>query len=157
MPTYTIQLIAGFAGVIVMLTMIVFYLIAILHRLNNPVPQPTTVDQIDMAIERLGVASRQYADVNAVVEMIRQIAEGDADAVELLKQYPESVRAAAWLHYINTLGSSLQSAQNELSSDLEYHNPNGVIVMATEAKVHAIRNMLNTAIAASRLSERPAS
>lgn len=66
-------------------------------------------------ITELQRAAEHHADVSAVVSMVRQLDEMDEDAVALLGSYPESVRAAAWLHYINRLGSDLQAAQQRLS------------------------------------------
>jgi hypothetical protein len=51
------------------------------------------------------------SEVYALVENL----DGNPDALELLKKYPETVRAAAWLHYINILGDDLHAADDALS------------------------------------------
>lgn len=75
--------------------------------------QPGQALRIDEAAERLAAAVKHHVDVSAVVEMVRQL-DADPNALELIKTYPETVRVAAWLHYIDTLGASLQTAQTRL-------------------------------------------
>lgn len=79
----------------------------------SPVAE-VTID-LSYQIEQLKRAAEHYADVSAVVAMVTQLHELDNDAIERLKSYPETVQAAAWLHYVNVLGSDLQAAQKLLS------------------------------------------
>lgn len=107
---------------------------------------------IDEAITRLGQATQHYVDVNAVVAMVRQLDE-HPDALELIKSYPESVRAAAWLHCINTLGSSLQEAQSQLAQKNKMRGQFGGTwegdVKRAQRYVDDIRAKLDAAVSAS--------
>lgn len=106
------------------------------------------VTGVDEAIVRLGRAVEHHVDVSAVVSLIRQI-EQHPDALEQLRHYPETVRAAAWLHYINCLGADLQAAQSELSRMQQTYSPRVSYVTDAQEKVDAIRSKLDAAIMAS--------
>lgn len=138
-------------GVLWLLALIFAALVALIRKDTTPTLDLTLSAQFDEAIERLGRAVQHHADVSAVVEMVRQL-DADPDALELLKSYPETVRAAAWLHYINTLGADLQHAQKSLSNAhtgrTQYYNQQGGID-ARQKDVDAIRAKLDAAIKAS--------
>ena len=98
-------------------------------------------------IDELKAAAQHYADVSAVVEMMRQLDELDEDAVALLKSYPETVRAAAWLHYTNVLGADLQHAQKQLSmAHQTYQRADSHNVKAAQAHVDSVRAKLDHAV-----------
>ena len=107
-------------------------------------------DELDAIVDRLGRAVQHHVEVSAVVELVRQL-DADPKALELIKSYPETVRAAAWLHYINTLGEALQHSQKRLSD--QYRNDDGKdrysYVSSAHKQVNAIRAELDAAIAAS--------
>lgn len=105
-------------------------------------------------LQQLKEAAEHYADVSAVVTMMRQLDELDEDALELIKSYPETVRAAALLHYINILGSDLQVAQQSLSNahtgkDAWYHsgyNSPAAMLEGRQKHVDTIRAKLDAAV-----------
>lgn len=100
------------SGVLVLALCTVIWLLSrILHQLSDGV----AIVDLTPQINQLRQAAEHYTDVSAVVAMIHQLDELDHDARLKLESYPEVVRAAAWLHYINTLGSDLQAAQMKLS------------------------------------------
>lgn len=107
-------------------------------------------EELNAIIDRLGRAVQHHVEVSAVVELVRQL-DADPKALELIKSYPETVRAAAWLHYINTLGAALQHSQKRLSD--QYRNDDGKdrysYVSSAHKQVNAIRAELDAAIAAS--------
>lgn len=125
--------------------LVALIILIVLARRRAPL-EPNIGSELGAAIERLGAAARHHADVSAVVEMVRQL-DADPDALELIKSYPETIRAAAWLHYINSLGATLQSLQdNEARVRRE-----GYMTMADncQSQVAAVREQLDAAIAAS--------
>lgn len=103
---------AGLLLIVALLAVIAVLLWGVLKKR----PQAQFLVQLNDEVARLQRAAEHHADVSAVVAMMRQLDELDEDAVELLERYPESVRAAAWLHYINRLGADLQAAQQRLSN-----------------------------------------
>ncbi|MGB2787531.1 MAG: hypothetical protein WBB94_04070 [Candidatus Saccharimonadaceae bacterium] len=107
-------------------------------------------DELDAIVDRLGRAVQHHVEVSAVVELVRQL-DADPKALELIKSYPETVRAAAWLHYINTLGEALQHAQTMLASAYcqDDGNDRFGFVRSRRERVNAIRAELDAAIAAS--------
>lgn len=108
-------------------------------------------DELDAIVDRLGRAIQHHADVSAVIGLIRQL-DADPEALELIKSYPETVRAAAWLHYINTLGAALHHAQKKLSYQYQADDGNDRynLVSSRQKQVDDIRAKLDAAaIAAS--------
>jgi len=63
---------------------------------------------------RLRAAAAHYGDVNAVVELTRQL-ENHPGLMEKLAVYPDQVVAAAFAHRLNAIGRDLEVAQAELS------------------------------------------
>lgn len=102
--------------------------------------------EIEASIQRLATAARHYGDVSAVVEMVRQL-DADPDAAALIQSYPQTVRAAAWLHYINVLGATLHSLQEQEAMARQ----RGFVGSADEYRqqVVNVREQLDAAIAAS--------
>ncbi len=96
-------------------------------------------------LREIELATRHYVDVSAVVEMVQQLEELDENALERLKSYPESVRAAAWLHYINQLGSALQHAQADLNQSYVVSSL-ATLQTQRKAKVDELRSLLDKAI-----------
>ncbi len=137
---------------LIMISGLTTYIAVMLHALlrkRSTSVDPTLVAQLDAATERLGAAVRHHVDVNAVVEMIRQMDAMDTDALELLKQYPATVQAAAWTHYIDTLGESLVVAQNNLRNNHDWYGANDRMTMSSQQTVDAIRAKLDAAVKAS--------
>ncbi len=141
-----------FIVLLVLLANIILILVLILMQLirNRKSTQVQLSINLTNQIQRLEAAAQHHADVSAVVTMIQQLDELDEDVLELIKSYPETVRAAAWLHYVNVLGSDLQAAQLALSKvHRDHSDPNGPTIKAAQTKVDAIRVKLDKAIAAS--------
>ena len=143
------------------LLVIVAMLIGLLLRKQGTAHLKATIDvspqmaaELEAVIHRIGAAAAHHADVSAVVELVRQL-DANPDALELIKSYPETVRAAAWLHYVNSLGASLQVAQNCLrkahdgSYDRSYLYGHNAAVDDWQKRVDALRVKLDAAIAAS--------
>ncbi len=112
-------------------------LVAVLIKLDTVQRKPDAVTQHHMA-------------VSAVVEMIRQLDTAEPDALKALEQYPEQVRAAAWVHYINTLGASLKEAQDYLAyCHKTYRSPGSPTIREAQTKVDSLRARLDAAVEAS--------
>lgn len=137
-------------GVLIALGLIVILLVIITVQLRHRTRPTLQADEAGAAFERalqvLGETTGHYADVSAVLAMVRQIDEMDEDAVRLLESYPDSVRAAAWLHYINNLGAALQAEQDNLRRNFQVYG-NG---MGVEERIRELRSKLDDAIAQSR-------
>jgi hypothetical protein len=147
---------------LIIVVVLLFVIAAVLIRmLFKPTPvrnvsfELTLEKDIDEALARLGAGIKHHATVSAVLALMDQIEE-HPDAIERLKEYPETVRAAAWLHYINRLGADLQHAQNRLSaahqSQTNYaytdvHKQNAINTAQNHVK--DVRAKLDAAIAAS--------
>lgn len=139
------------AAVVVMLVVIV----VVLTRRNHSHHVRVGVD-LTAPLAEIERALSHHTDVSAVVQMVRQIDELDEDAMELLKSYPENVRAAAWLHRINCLGADLQAAQQKLSDSHQGKGSYSSVMLTTtsldahrkrnQELVDEISNKLNSAI-----------
>ena len=133
----------------IFMTIIIGLLVALLRKGAETDVRITMTTELDRAIERIDMAIRHHTDVAAVVEMVRQL-DANPDSLELIKSYPETVRAAALLHYTNILGSSLQAAQNRLSAA---YNSSSVykrdFINVAQREVDALRSKLDAAIQAS--------
>lgn len=136
------------ATVTVSMAIIIGLLVALLRKSTGTDVRIMMTTEFDQAIERLDAAIKHHTDVAAVVEMVRQL-DANPDALELIKSYPETVRAAAWLHYINALGSDLQDAQKRLSVYHRMYSMTSLTVQDAQRKVDALRNKLHAAIKAS--------
>lgn len=138
------------AAVLIVLIAIAVLLALLLRKQQNITCTLGIQPSIDEVINRLDRAVSHYADVNAVVAMIEQLDEHPG-AIEQLQEYPEAVRTAAWLHYINILGSDLQAAQRRLSNahqgKLHYTLDQQYAIRSAQADVESIRAKLDTAIA----------
>lgn len=102
------------SGVVAVVALLVVIAVLLWKNLERH-PQVRLSFELQEQINLLRRAAEHYTNVSAVVAMLQQLDELDEDAVVLLSRYPQSVRAAAWLHYINCLGSDLQLAQQQLS------------------------------------------
>lgn len=100
------------------------------------------IEVVDLTpqIKQIQAAASHYADVSAVVAMIRQLDELDEDAVELLGEYRDQVVAATWLHWINHLAAALQKAQEELATAL---TPGGYVYYSSE-KIQSLQQRVQT-------------
>lgn len=136
-------------GVLWVLLLIFGALVVLIRKQANPTLDLSLSTQVSEAIQEIDRAISHHVDVSAVAEMVRQL-DADPDVLELIKSYPETVRAAAWLHYINTLGADLQHAQKGLSkAHALYSNPQSPSTIQAQANVDAIRAKLDAAIKAS--------
>ncbi len=114
-------------------------------------PDLVLINLLNDAIEGFGKAAQHHIDVSAVVKLVQQL-DADPNALELIKSYPETVRAAAWLHYINTLGADLRRAQQRLSESHAgkgYVEPVPQYIDRDQARVDALRTKLDKAVEAS--------
>lgn len=144
-------------SLLALITVTLIALLVVLIR-NKSKPAVITVDttQFDAELERIMSATAHAADVSAVLKLMEQLDDNE-DALELIKSYPETVRAAAWLHYINTLGADLQAAQKDLSDAhqgkgrFQYHHGYMLADLrkGTQEHVDMIRAKLDKAVAAS--------
>ena len=102
------QLLASplFALSIVLLIVIAALLIGVLVVLVKR-RKPTTVvldtTGFTAELDRIMKSTAHAAEVSAVLGLMKDL-ENNPDALALIQDYPETVRAAAWLHYINRLG-----------------------------------------------------
>ena len=143
--------------VIIVLLLVAVTLLANLARRPRTVTYELGVDPtFRQQVAEIGKGVRHYADVSAVLGLLEQIEERP-DIVERLREYPETVRAAAWLHYIDRLGHDLQQAQQVLSSEHQtdpsryYNREAGKKTRINNAQEHvnSLRVKLDAAIAAS--------
>lgn len=139
-------------GVLCVLLLIFGALLALIRKQVNFKFDLGLSTQVEEALQQVYLAISHHADVSAVVEMVRQI-EADPDVLELIKSYPETVRAAAWLHYINTLGADLQQAQKHLSDahqgKVNYGIDKAGVIELAQQHVDTVRAKLHAAIKAS--------
>ena len=141
----SVLLVIGYFGTIVMLGLVAALLVKNLGR------KPEFVIDVDMTsqIEQLRAAAQHHVEVSSVVAMVRQLEELEPDAIELLRSYPQSVRAAAMLHYTSALGSDLRAAHTQLSR----MHQNGPVWQkeqaAAQAHVDALQAKLDAAVARS--------
>jgi hypothetical protein len=156
-----VELLMQYSPIVVIALLAVIAAILLIIALK-PVRQnqvrPLTVDAVALgeAVDRIKVEAHHAADVSAVLKLMEQL-DGQPDALELIKSYPKTVQAAAWLHYINTLGASLQAAQVRLQqahdgtyNASDYGHVTRPSVIDTEQKrVDTIRAKLDAAIVAS--------
>jgi len=153
--TQLVELLSPYLPLVVVILLLLILVVAVvaLHRMRSQsVNLAMDTGAIDDAIERLQHSVAHVVDVSAVVELIAQL-DANPDAIELLKDYPEKVRAAAWLHYINKLGSDLQHAQNILSSahrgEINYGYERSKHISNAQRHVDEVRAKLDAAITAS--------
>lgn len=77
---------------------------------------------IENAMQRLERASKQRANVLAIVELMEEM-EQHPDFLEQARQFPETVRIAAAAHYQAILLDALKDAREEYLSELEDYGP----------------------------------
>lgn len=136
-----------------LLIVVVIMLIMIFIKLSRPRPVGLTLE-VDAAINRLKAGIEHTVHVSAVLKLIEQI-DQNPDSLELIKSYPETVRAAAWVHHINLLGGDLQSAQQRLShahrgtGPFAHYSNRQDFIKYEQQQVDAIRTKLDAAIKAS--------
>lgn len=92
---------------------------------------------------------KHHAEISAVLGLIKQL-DADPDAMELINSYPQTVRAAAMLHYVNTLGSALQHAQDDLARIHKHYGSTAQVTTSAQQDVDSIRHKLDAAVAASK-------
>lgn len=111
-------------------------------------------------ITQLKEAANHYTDVSAVVAILNQLGQMDNDALERLKSYPETARAAALLHYVSILESDLEAAQESLSrahtgKDRSYSyshiNSQSELINERQQHVNNLRDKLDEAVKLSGL------
>lgn len=154
MPAETILLVLLFVAVVALFVIAVL-LYKLLKRQQVTQYELSLDPRFTKQIADLGKSARHYADVSAVLGLMDQITE-HPDVINKLREYPETVRAAAWIHCINRLGGDLQDAQDSLSivhKNPDYHHggPSGKkgAIDRAQAHVDGIRTKLDAAIAAS--------
>lgn len=147
-------------GVILVLIVIAYLLYALLRtQVADPAIEIRLEKDFESKIagifENAGQAIKHHTNASAVLALIDQIEE-DPEAVERLQKYPETVRAAAWIHYVDCLGKDLQQAQARLSAahqaQTNYafndaHKQNAINTAQNHVK--DVRAKLDAAIAAS--------
>lgn len=146
------------AVLLVGILIVLIVIFVALWRRNHMMARPLAVDSVSLAsaLEQIKEASAHAASVSAVLSLMDQL-EDNPDALELIKSYPETVRAAAWLHYINILGADLQAAQVQLShahrgtGPYQHYSPTSLqqFRMDCQDQVNIIRGKLDAAIKAS--------
>ena len=131
----------------ILLTLIVILLVVIAFgQKTHPHYDEQVAIDASAILREVQLATRHYVDVSAVVAMVQQIEEMNEDARERLSSYPQQVSAAAWLHYINTLGQALQDAQTELAQSYIGHAHTAATRQHRKEKVEELRAMLDRAI-----------
>lgn len=119
---------------------------------------PDIIFHMEDQVLRLERAAAHYADVSAVVAMVKQLKELDEDSVALLNSYPRSVVAAAWLARINYLGADVRAAQKQLSDANQgkggfahmYGTRLSDARLACRRHVEEVQALLDTAVASSK-------
>ncbi len=150
----TNTLLAAILGALILIGWLLVYVARRQGRRVDLTFDPQLTAELKKVIDEIGQAARHHADVSAVVELVRQL-DADPDALELIKSYPETVRAAAWLHYINQLGVALQAAQVKLQKahdgelDALYSYSHREAVTDQQQRVDNLRTKLDAAITAS--------
>lgn len=129
----------------ILLALIVILLAVIAFGQVHPHYEEQVAIDASAILREVELATRHYVNVSAVVEMVQQLEELDENALERLKSYPESVRAAAWLHYINQLGSALQHVQADLNQSYVVSSL-ATLQTQRKAKVDELRSLLDKAI-----------
>lgn len=85
----------------------------------------------------------------AVTKLARQLS-ADPEPMKQAKMHAESIRAAAWLHYIELLGKDLRKAQEVLSNTQRWHMANSYefsfYVGPEQHAVDTIRAKLDAAV-----------
>ena len=102
----------------------------------------------DGSLRRAMDATEHATDVSSVIKLMSQL-EHNPNAMELIKSYPETVLAAAWLHRVNSLGDDLRKANKELSYAHENYSITSDKVKKANAKVESIQAKLTAAVTAS--------
>jgi len=137
--------------VVVALTLIFLVIVVgmciLLRKQRAPLPVFIDTTDLDAVVTRAMSALAHATDVSAVVKLVNQLDE-DPGALELLKSYPETVRAAALLHRVNTLGADSQAAHEVLSeaNGLSTHSYNNDEKKRARAHVEQVHAELNKAI-----------
>ena len=135
------------ATITLLLALVLVALTVLILRKPVAPPEFTVVDSVD-TINKLQQAAEHYADVSAVVSMVRQLNELDDVAIEQLKQYPEAVQAAALIHYINCLGAALQAEQSKLEENFRCNRPE--LAKWNRGRIDELRKLLDEAVAMSK-------
>lgn len=147
-------------SIAILLVVIVALLIGLLIMLakrRNPTPVVLDTSGFTAELDRIMTSTAHAADVSAVLGLMEGLEE-HPDALALIQDYPKTVQAAAWMHYINRLGSDLQAAQTMLSHAHQQTGPYapnkyfGNITSAQKAQqqlVDMIRTKLDAAVVAS--------
>lgn len=138
------------AAVLLLLIIIaMLILIAMLNKNTNANMAARVNNAIDGTIQRLDAAIEHHAEIDAILAIIKQIDDGNFDAVELLKQFPEKLCAAAWLYTINKLGADIEVETSRLSGAHRTWGAHNNYTIGVQASLDAMRAKLNAAIAAS--------
>ena len=131
----------------ILLTLIVILLVVIAFgQKTHPHYDEQVAIDASAILREVELATRHYVNVSAVVEMVQQLEELDEGALERLKLYPESVRAAAWLHLIDQLGQALRDAQTEFAQSYIGQAHTAATRQHRKEKVEELRAMLDRAI-----------
>jgi len=144
--------------IVILLTLVLVALVVIafiLVKRRKPISLVVDTTNFENHLEHVMASTAHAAEVSAVLGLMKQL-DDQPDSLALIQSYPETVRAAAWLHYINRLGSDLQYAQKQLSDAHQrkgsYSSPYADIDRlrnACQQHVDSVRAKLDRAIAAS--------
>ena len=134
----------------VIIAILLAFIVILLAVIAFGQPHPHYDEQVAIdasaILREVQLATRHYVDVSAVVAMVQQNEEMNEDARERLSSYPQQVSAAAWLHYINTLGQALQNAQTEFAQSYIGQAHTAATRQHRQAKVEELRVLLDRAI-----------
>ncbi len=142
------SILAALWFILVALCLIALILIAMYFKPSSGT-SPKAIADIDNAIKSLDATIGHHVQVSAVLAMVKQIEEGDPNAVKLLKLYPEQVRAAAWLYTINKLGVDIKAETDKLSGAHKTFGANHPYTKDVQASLDAMYTKLGAATAAS--------
>ena len=144
-----IPLVAVVAITILLAVIAIALVVLVLRRTAiQPAARIDTLSLMD-AVKKIRDEAQHYADVSAVVELVRQL-DADPDALELIKTYPATVQAAARLHYINSLGADAKVAHDYLSNmHHSYSSHEAGPTVTAQKKVDAIHAKIEVAVKAS--------
>ena len=149
-----------FALSVILLLVIAALLVGVLVVLvkrHNPTTVVLDTTGFTAELDRIMKSTAHAAEISAVLGLMKDL-EDNPDAVALIAEYPKTVQAAAWLHYINRLGSDLQAAQTMLSHAHQQTGPYaagrfygniGSAQKAQQQHVDIVRAKLDAAIVAS--------
>jgi hypothetical protein len=154
-----IELLMQYSSLVIIALLVATVILMFVLVVKRPVQataQPLTVDTMSLneAVKQIRQEVHHAASVSAALKLIEQLDE-HPDALELIKQYPRSVQAAAMMQSTSTLGSSLQTAQTRLQAAHDYkatgysHAYKLQLIAEAQQIVDMVSAKLDAAVAAS--------